>query len=207
MGKREKHRSGRARTWRNILVQLCGGRMTANELAQVLGISAPAVRGHLGGLGDEGLVRHRVERRGVGKPTHVYELTPEALATLSKAYVPVLDAVLEVIATREGGNALEELLGEAGRILAVGGPPVPGSVSERAEAAAAELEKLGGVVDVVAVGSGFTLQGRCCPLGTLSPRFPALCTLVERMLRELSGLDVHESCDRGLPPRCRFDIV
>jgi predicted ArsR family transcriptional regulator len=181
--------------------------MTANELARALGISAPAVRGHLERLAEEGLVRHRVERRGVGKPTHVYELTPEAMATLSKAYVPVLDAVLRVVAARKGAEALEELLGEAGEALAAGLQTAPDSVRERAGVAAGELEKLGGVIDVVPVGTGISLQGRCCPLGSLSPRFPGLCTMIERMLRELTGSDVHARCDRRLPPHCRFDIA
>jgi predicted ArsR family transcriptional regulator len=181
--------------------------MTANELARELGISATAVRTHLEGLGGEGLVRHRVERRGVGKPTHVFELMPDALTSLSRAYVPVLAAVLDGVAARDGSDGLEELLALAGLALAGDGSTAVGTPGERAGLAAAELEKLGGVVDVVRVESGYSLRGRCCPLGTLSPRYPALCTMIESMLRELTGLDVLESCDRGGAPRCQFEVA
>jgi predicted ArsR family transcriptional regulator len=73
--------------------------------------------------------------------------------------------------------------------------------------AAGALESLGGVVDVVPAELGIALQGRCCPIGAVSARFPALCTMVETMLREITGLEVHEHCDRRYPPRCRFELA
>jgi predicted ArsR family transcriptional regulator len=195
----------RTPTRRKILVRLCGGGKTARELARDLGISATAVRTHLESLAAEGLVKHEVERRGVGKPTHVHEITPEAMTSLSKAYVPVLAAVLQGVAA--GGVGLDDLLTRVGRSLANGHPPPHGTPEQRAEMAAGALESLGGVVDVVPAELGIALQGRCCTIGAVSARFPALCTMVETMLREITGLEVHEHCDRRYPPRCRFELA
>ncbi|MFL5619405.1 MAG: helix-turn-helix domain-containing protein, partial [Gemmatimonadaceae bacterium] len=55
-----------------LLATLCGHPATATELAEQVGTTGNAVRVHLGALRDAGLVEFHVERRGVGKPTHVY---------------------------------------------------------------------------------------------------------------------------------------
>lgn len=199
--------SGRGVTRLQILAELCGGRLTANEIAQDFGISGTAVRHHLRSLADDGLVHHSVERRGVGKPTHVYELTAEGHALLSKAYVPVLAVILDALATRHGEDGLAELLRAAGRSLAEGELPAAGSLRRKADAAAEALEKLGALVRVVKQRGGYAIQGRCCPLAPLSPRFPALCGMIESLLRELTGAEVRESCERGTPPRCQFALT
>src|SRR5919199_1212620 len=77
-----------------VLSELCGRSLTAQQLAEQFAISSNAVRTHLGALRTAHLVRYRSERRGVGKPTHVYELTPEAEYLLSRAYAPTLVQVL-----------------------------------------------------------------------------------------------------------------
>jgi predicted ArsR family transcriptional regulator len=185
---------------------LCGGQRTANEIAVEFGISGAAIRDHLKSLRDEGLVRHRVERRGVGKPTHVYELSDDGHALLSKAYVPVLEAILEGVAARDGTAGLDELLERAGRSLARAGPSAEALPGQRAERAAAAIGDLGGVVRITKNDAGYSLHGDCCPLAPLSQRIPSLCHMLEGMLRELTGMDVHERCERSVPPRCRFDI-
>src|SRR5688572_4763791 len=61
-----------------ILARLCEANATAVDLAQQFGISANAIRLHLRALEEHGLVGYRVVRRGVGKPTHLYELSADA---------------------------------------------------------------------------------------------------------------------------------
>jgi predicted ArsR family transcriptional regulator len=170
-----------------------------------LGISGSAVREHLKRLADEGLVRHGVERRGVGKPTHVYELTADGHHAISRAYVPVLGAVLESVEARHGREAFEEVLRAAGRSLGSGSAPPVGSAEQRAALAAAALEELGASIAMSIQDDVITLQGNCCPLAPLTAHAPSLCRMLESMLSELSGLDVREQCDREVPPRCRFE--
>lgn len=176
---------------------------TAIELGARLGISANAVRVHLDGLRRAGLVDYRVERRGVGKPRHVYSITASAEYFLSAAYAPTLNALLSV-AEKQLNGGLRTLLREAGGALCnemhkpSGASPV--------KAAANALASLGRPVKITKRGSARVLTTSCCPLGTASRRTSHVCVLVEAMLTAASGLPVSEACVRGDEPRCRFMI-
>jgi len=192
-----------------LLDHLCGAPQTATELGAKLGISANAVRVQLDGLRRAGLVGYRVERRGVGKPTHVYSITASAEYLLSAAYAPTLNAVLNAAMSRLNGQ-LTPMLREAGRML-VGeasrsadalrrSPPSPLNAAVRA------LEMLGRPVKVTKRGTARMLSTQCCPLAVVSRRSENACIIVESMLTGASGVPVHHACDRGDLPRCRFMI-
>lgn len=53
---------------------------TANEIAEILGLTANAVRQQLVNLERDGLVRLAAERRTEGRPAHVYEVTRPGVA-------------------------------------------------------------------------------------------------------------------------------
>src|SRR5438552_1378036 len=100
-----------------LLVELCGHPRTAGELATRVGTSSNAVRVHLDALRTTGLVEYRVERRGVGKPRHVFSLTAAAEYLVSRAYAPVLRAVVATMRSKLAGG-LSEWLRECGVALA-----------------------------------------------------------------------------------------
>jgi predicted ArsR family transcriptional regulator len=189
-----------------LLDHLCGSPQTATELGSKLGISANATRVHLDGLQRAGLVEYRVERRGVGKPTHVYSTTASAEYLLSAAYAPTLNAVLKAVASRLNGE-LAPVLRDAGSALfdeasqsADASPPSPLKAAVRA------LEMLGRPVKVTKRGTARMLSTQCCPLGAVSRRSENACVIVESMLANASGLPVYQACDRGDLPRCRFVV-
>ena len=95
------------------------GARTVDELAQSLGMTDNAVRSHLTGLERDGLVRQAGVRRGAGagKPALLYELHPEAEPLFSKAYAPVLTAVLDVLVDELPDHG-ERVLRSLGRRLA-----------------------------------------------------------------------------------------
>src|SRR2546423_2768628 len=99
-----------------VLAELCGHPRTAAELAERIGTSSNAVRVHLDALRGAGLVAFTVERRGVGKPTHVYALTEAAEYVLSAAYAPALRAIL-VTLRQERDDGLAAWLRGAGATL------------------------------------------------------------------------------------------
>ena len=103
-----------------ILALLRRGPRTVDELAQSVGTSDNAVRSHLVALERDALVRRVGVRRGAGagKPALVYELPPEAEPQFSRAYPPVLAAVLEVLLEELPEERSRELLRHAGRKLA-----------------------------------------------------------------------------------------
>jgi predicted ArsR family transcriptional regulator len=187
-----------------LLSYLCGKPQTVAELAVQAGTSGSAVRVHLDGLRDHGLVDFHVERRGVGKPRHVYSLTPAAEILLSPAYAPALLALFETLGKRLNGKLLP-LLRETGATLAARA----GAASSRkkgAPAAVAALESLGGEVTVKTSNGERVISNGCCPLAAVTRETPQACQMIESMLASVSGLSVHERCERGAHPRCRFAL-
>ncbi|MBW3555912.1 MAG: transcriptional regulator [Actinobacteria bacterium] len=89
-------------TRRAILVNLKKrGEARAEELAGELGITASAVRQHLGGLVSHGFVSHREMKGGPGRPKHVYSLTPEAESLFPKSYSDLTNEVLSIVADED----------------------------------------------------------------------------------------------------------
>ena len=182
-----------------LLVELCGQPQTAAELAARVETSSNAVRVHLDGLRKAGLVDYTIERRGVGKPRHVYANTASAEILLSIGYVPTLEALLQELREQLNGG-FSPFLRSAGRSL---GEQV--STPERGvPAAVAALESLGASVAVKRIAGGRRLSTRCCPLAAVTRTTPEMCSLVESMLAATSGLRVNELCVRGAHPRCHF---
>ncbi|MGH7458170.1 MAG: helix-turn-helix transcriptional regulator [Longimicrobiaceae bacterium] len=189
-----------------LLALLCSADRTNSELARELGISTNGVRGHLVRLEEEGLVEHRVVRRGVGKPAHEYHLTSEGSVRLSRAYLPLLSGLLVVVGERAGAGEEETLLREAGRALAPKHSRLEGALRERADAAANLLRKLGGVNTVREDTDGLSIHGVCCPLRALVPDHPLACKAIEAMLAEFIGAPVREQCEKHDPPACRLIV-
>lgn len=188
------------------------GARTVEELARALGLTDNAVRNHLATLERDGLVRPDGVRRGpgAGKPAVLYELSPDAEPLLSRAYQPVLTAVLDVIVDELPGDQAAALLREVGRRLAAtAGSPARAadSLDDRVRAAAAVLTALGGEVEVVAEGGALRLRGFACPLSTTVSRRPELCAAVESLVSEIAGAPARECCEHGERPRCCFAVT
>lgn len=199
-------RPDRAGTRGRILAPLCGGNRTASELSEAIGISRSAVRMHLGGLEEEGLVEHERVIRGVGKPAHRYRLAPAGEGFLSRAYLPLTEGLLGVLASRLEGEEVDALLREVGRRWADRQSAPQGDGSVRVKVAAELIEMLGGIVEVEAFPGGATICGRCCPVAAIAPEYPQVCAAIEEMLAASTGLSVREHCDRTGRPSCRFDV-
>ena len=74
-------------------------------MAKPLGITLVAVRQQLVRLEEDGLVAHRTEPAGRGRPSHVYELTPAAAALVPKRYGELTNELLSYL----GGPDSEEV--------------------------------------------------------------------------------------------------
>ena len=118
-----------------VLGLLRRGSRTVDELAAGLGLTDNAIRAHLATLERDGLVRQEGQRRGpkAGKPALVYEPTPEAELRLSRAYAPVLAALLEELVDRLPDQETESLLAAVGRRLAAAVPRREAALEGRAE--------------------------------------------------------------------------
>jgi predicted ArsR family transcriptional regulator len=184
-----------------------GAALSIGELAPALGISENAVRAHVAAAERDGLVRPAgVRRETGGKPARLYELTPEAEELFPKAYALVFTELVRTLRDEEGDEAATERLRRVGRRLAAAATVRSADVGERVAAAAGLLESIGGAVEVVEEPHGWTIRGNGCPLSGLVTAEPAVCSLAESLVAEVTGRRVVESCQREDRPRCGFRI-
>lgn len=201
-------RAESAASTRDAVVACVGrGCNMVEDVAATLALTPNAVRFHLAALERDGIVRRDGVTRtgGVGKPRDVYVLTESAEERRSRAYAPVLAAVVQEAARRLDPAELAPLLATAGASL-VADVPRPARATERVRRAAAVLEELGAVLDVVRTRDSVVLRGHGCPLGAVVAEQPATCLVIAGMLSELTGVPVREECDHGPRPSCRFRL-
>lgn len=180
------------------------------EIARELDISPNAVRTHLAALERDGIVTRSGVRRtsSVGKPPTVYQIRPEAAPLFSRAYAPVLGALLDELTDQLSPQRAEALMQSVGRRLAAsGGQPPPGDLAARADAAVALLKSLGGEIHVERTKDAIVLRGMAdCPMAAVVSRQPVLCQALESLLTEFLGAPVRACCDHGERPRCCFRV-
>ncbi len=189
-----------------IMGLLRRGTMTVDELASALGLTGNAIRPQLALLERDGLVERTGVKRGASKPSRVYGLTAEADLLYSHAYVPVLTELLRVLAGQLAGNEFDAVMREVGRRLMTDRPRPTGDARQRAEAASALLNELGGLAHVEGEGEELTIRSDGCPLAAATRRYPEACAAVESLLREFSGLPVTACCERDERVRCCFAV-
>ena len=192
-----------------IVALLRRGSYTVEDLAQTLGLTDNAIRSHLSTLERDGLVRQDGVRRGqgAGKPATLYEVHPEAEPLFSRAYAPVLGALLDELAEQLPADRSEALMRGVGRRLADGvGRPTGGDVTARVGAAVALLNSLGGAAQAERQDGTLVIRGCGCPLSAATASRPELCQAVQALLSEFIGVPVRECCDRGDRPRCHFEV-
>ncbi|HEU4990071.1 MAG TPA: helix-turn-helix domain-containing protein [Gemmatimonadaceae bacterium] len=192
-----------------ILERLRCGACTVDELARELALTDNAVRAHLATLERDGMIRAAGTRHdgGVGKPAVLYEASLEADAALSRAYVPLLRALLGALGTRLTPARLRTLFRDAGRRLAAGRGIADGTLRERAQRAADVLNDLGGSATVVPSGSGYRIVGCGCPASAAVADQPGVCVAVEAMLHDVTGAVVRRECEHHPRPQCRFEVT
>jgi predicted ArsR family transcriptional regulator len=184
------------------------GGLTVDELATGVGLTNNGVRAHLATLERDGIVRQRGSVRaagGGGKPAYIYELTPEGEALFPWAYEFVLGRLLDALSEGLGSEESEALLRGVGRHMAEGREDE--GVRARLEAAAAMLNELGGLAELEERDGGFVIRGYSCPLGALTPDHPEVCRMAETLVSQVSSMPVREHCDRGVEPRCCFEVA
>jgi DeoR family suf operon transcriptional repressor len=162
------------------------GRARAEELADVLGITASAVRQHLTGLLGDGLVEFEEVRSGPGRPKHVYRLTPAADSLFPRTYSELTNELLDYAGASQPG-LVDELFemrrrrrAEAARARLAGRP-----FDERVAELARILDEDGYLADVeqLADGSWRIVEHNCAILG-VAARFGQACSSEIAFLRD-----------------------
>jgi predicted ArsR family transcriptional regulator len=166
-------------TRRAILIAVKrAGSCTVAELAAQLGITAAAVRQQLLRLAEDGLVLHRSEGDGRGRPAHRYELTSSAEALFPKRYGDLTTELLGYL----GGPDSDEvghLFEERGKRRLQGAAPRLADLT--LEAQVAELTKIldddGYLADVERLDDGgWRITEHNCAILTVATGYRQACS-------------------------------
>ena len=190
------------------------GDMTADSLAQHMGISQVAVRQHLASLEAEGLIEIRVERRGLGRPSHRYSLTRSGDETFPRHYDAFALALLRQLRNTQGQAAVETLLN--GKREQERAAVLPRFVDKPLSAKVFELARLqsenGYMAEACAEGDDvYTLLKRNCAVCVIAREFPSVCCHGETAVFEsLLGKQAQVTHERAIvdgATACQFRIA
>jgi predicted ArsR family transcriptional regulator len=169
------------------------GEMTALELSEALGVGAVGVRQHLSLLERDGMVRIAGLRRNVGRPSHLYTLTPEAEDRFPRRYDTLALDVITLVSEVAGPAAFDEVLtlrrAASLRTLA---PALAGkSRRDQVAALALILAEQGYMCEWAQEDDGsFTITQFNCPVDCVARRHQQLCAHELVLYEELLGVSV-----------------
>jgi iron-sulfur cluster biosynthesis transcriptional regulator SufR len=85
------------------------GSMTADQIADELGITSMGVRRHLITMERDGLLQYRVKQRGQGRPGFVYSLTERGDEFFPRTYPQWANSLLDTVRALDGDKGVERL--------------------------------------------------------------------------------------------------
>ncbi len=182
-------------TTRQNILQLLRryGQMTALELSGELQIGAVGVRQHLALLERDGLVQICGLRRSIGRPSHLYELTPEAEEHFPKRYDQLAIELMDYLAAHGGGEAVGQALHARRQAIVrniaprLAGKPRAEQVAELAHI----LAEQGYMCEYEQLADGsFVLIEHNCPVDCVARRYSQLCVQELELYQDLLGVPI-----------------
>jgi DeoR family suf operon transcriptional repressor len=181
------------------------GQASIKELAADLGVTPSAVRQHLIQLQARDAILARKVREGVGRPYHVYSVTPQAHNLFPNDYGELAQLILEEVVSTQGGKALQRLLRRvSNRLAAKYQDQVWGQeLADRLAAWAKLLDKRGVLVEIEKTKDGYVLREYGCPYQSVATKNRAVCELERQVMARLLEssikltqciLDGHRGC-------------
>jgi predicted ArsR family transcriptional regulator len=186
------------------------GQMTAAELSDTLHIGAVGIRQHLALLEGDDLVRIAGVRRGVGRPSHLYTLTPAAESLFPKRYDRLVMDALAFIEARGGEEAIDQLFADRQHAQAEQYAPQLAGKSRANQIAelAAILNEQGYMCDWEELPDGsFVLSEHNCPVECVAHSYRQACTHELMLYQEILGIPlVREETIAAGGGCCRYRI-
>src|SRR4026208_2404594 len=99
----------------DILELLLREELSSQQLSERLGVSSAAVRQHLTTLEALGLVVRRKLVTQPSRPTYLYRVSPRGMRIFPKRYDLLLAQMIDVLAERQGPEAVEQTIAAAAR--------------------------------------------------------------------------------------------
>jgi predicted ArsR family transcriptional regulator len=188
------------------------GPATAATLAKALRITSMGARQHLSRLVDAGLVAHRDERRGVGRPRRHWHLTEKAAARFPDTHAQMTVEILDAAKAVFGARGLDRLIRQReGEMLARYQAALRGarSMAERVRRLAALRSEEGYMAECVANADGsLLLIENHCPVCAAAQACQGLCRSELEIFRSVLNGAAVERTDHILAGgrRCAYRI-
>ena len=186
------------------------GRASIKDVAADLGVTASAVRLHLAQLQASGAIHAEKVREGVGRPYHVYSLTPQAHDLFYKDYGDLARLLLEEVSESQGPDEMQDVLGRVGARLAEKyRDQVPGQdLAERVKAWAELLDQRGVTVEIERIDDGFILREYGCLYQNVAAENRAICEMERQVMARLLGSGVRlTQCMMDGHRGCQFAVT
>jgi predicted ArsR family transcriptional regulator len=170
------------------------GPQNAATLAEWLELSPAAIRRHLEGLVEEGVLVEREPRptvsRGRGRPARMYAITDAGRAAFPHAYDDLASTALRYL-RETGGEAAVVAFAEhrAAQLAAALSTDVDtdSPISTRADALAASLSAHGYAATTESSLAGVQVCQHHCPVAHVAAEFPELCEAETRAFERVLG--------------------
>lgn len=169
------------------------GRVSVQDLCDVLGITAMAVRRHLTRLQKEGLVECKLIRQSRGRPSYRYFLSDKAESLFPKGYQTLAEDLLDAVYEQSGHGGVMALLTARNqkrieRLL----PRVEGlSLAERVEEVSKIFSEEGYMTEWEKLDDGnFFIFQRNCALHDVAAKYRQVCGLEPHLMESLLGVKV-----------------
>lgn len=196
---------------RSILVHLRqAGPTSPDALAAALGASRTGVLQQLHALEAANLVGHATERHGVGRPRHVYDVTPDAQELFPADYDGFAAGLLKAIDEVGGPDLLEDVFAARRRQIGhriretLAGRLQPGaSLADRVRELAVIQDEAGYLAEwYVGDDGAVRLRENNCAIYHVAQGTHAACEAELELFRELLGPDVVRETHIASGDRC-----
>jgi len=196
---------------RDLLLRLrLDGPSSPDQLAAALGASRTGVLQQLRALEAADLVTRQTVKHGVGRPRHLYDVTPDAQDLFPSTYDALASGLLAAIGAVGGDELLEEVFQARRQQL---GERVRGQLAVRVAPDAPLCEKVRELADIQAsqgylaeslVGDdgAILLREHNCAIYHVARGTPAACQAELDLFREVLGADVVRETHIASGDRC-----
>jgi len=202
--------SGGSGLRRAILVHLRqSGPTSPDGLAAAMGASRTGVLQQLHALEEAALVRHAPVKHGVGRPRHLYDITPDAQELFPADYQGLAVGLLTAIEAVGGADLIEQVfaarrqqVGERLQRAMADRLPAGASLPERVTELARLQDDAGYLAEATQVDGTLRLREHNYAIHRLVASVPTACDAELQLFRELLGADVVRESHIAAGDRC-----
>lgn len=169
------------------------GEMTVQELCDLLGITAMAVRRHLQVLQNDGLIESRMVRQSRGRPNYKYKLTTKAESLFPSGFQNLAMDLLDAVYETSGHKGVMDLLTARNRkrIMRLKERVDKKDLKERVAEVSKIFSEDGYMTEWEALPDGdFFIFQQHCALHDVAKQYKQVCALEPQLMQNLLGVKV-----------------